>query len=130
MKKDKIKMLADKMEKIYTLSYLQHTNQKMSELIKHFWEIEKGGLDGNVKNELAISQTEAEEVANELYDRHFIEDEEETIEEFHIQTLRDILRLIDICQDEVDEKVVPTEKFDEIRQYTMKLKRYIEANEV
>ena len=45
--------------------------------------------------------------------------------QFHNQTIEDILRLIDVCQDEVDESVVPTEKFDEIRQYTHKLQRYI-----
>ena len=46
-------------------------------------------------------------------------------EEFHNNTIKDILELLDVCQNEIDEKVVPTEKFDEIRQYTNKLQRYI-----
>ena len=44
----------------------------------------------------------------------------------HLDTIDDILELLDVCQDNVDEKVVPTEKFDEIRHYTWKLKRDLE----
>ena len=44
---------------------------------------------------------------------------------FHLDTIEDILKLIKICQEEVDEQVIPSTKFDEIRQYTTKLKRFI-----
>lgn len=45
---------------------------------------------------------------------------------FHLDTIEDILKLIEICRNEIDEQVIPTTKFDEIRQYTTKLKRFIE----
>jgi len=45
--------------------------------------------------------------------------------QFHNQTIEDIIKLIDVCQHNVEERIVSTEKFDEIRHYTYKLKRYI-----
>ena len=44
---------------------------------------------------------------------------------FHLDTIEDILKLISICREEIDEQVIPTTKFDELRQYTTKLKRYV-----
>lgn len=67
------------------------------------------------------------QIANEIKEvreKYYQEDEFDE-NAFHNDTLNDILELINVCQDEVDETVVPTEKFDEIRQYTHKLKRYI-----
>ena len=67
------------------------------------------------------------QIANEIKEvreKYYQEDEFDE-NAFHNDTINDILELIDVCQDEVDETVVATEKFDEIRQYTLKLKRYI-----
>ena len=80
MSKTKIEKLADEWEEYVKESYLKYISENMSEFVKHLWEIEKGGLDGHIKEHFQTSQEDAEEVANELYDRHFIEDEDSLYE--------------------------------------------------
>lgn len=45
---------------------------------------------------------------------------------FHLDTIEDLLKLIHICYDSNEEGLLITsDKLDELRQYTTKLKRYI-----
>ena len=48
--------------------------------------------------------------------------------EFHLDTIKDILMFIDVCQNSYNMEDVrdsiPSEKLDELRHYTLKLKRY------
>jgi hypothetical protein len=74
--------------------------------------------------DMAAKHNQIANEIKEIREKYYQEDEFDA-KAFHNDTLLDILKLIDICQDEVDETVVATEKFDEIRQYTLKLKRYI-----
>ena len=46
---------------------------------------------------------------------------------FHLDTIDDILRLIKECHTiETDPLACTSQKLDELRQYTLKLKRYVE----
>ena len=67
------------------------------------------------------------QIANEIKEvrEKYYQEKEFDVNAFHNDTINDILELLDVCQKEVDEKLVPTDKFDEIRQYTHKLQRYI-----
>jgi|8_EtaG_2_1085327.scaffolds.fasta_scaffold47316_2 hypothetical protein len=67
------------------------------------------------------------QIANEIKEvrEKYYQEDEFDAKAFHNDTINDILELINVCQDEVGETIVPTEKFDEIRQYTYKLQRYI-----
>jgi hypothetical protein len=45
---------------------------------------------------------------------------------FHLDTIDDILRLIDICHDSNDKGLpITSEKLDEIKHYTIKLKEFV-----
>ena len=80
--------------------------------------------ENDTEVDMAAKHNQIANEVKEIREKYYQEDEfdENT---FHNDTINDILELINVCQDEVDETVVPTEKFDEIRQYTHKLQRYI-----
>ena len=93
-----------------------------------------GEEDEDMVDEGAYAEDEIEEIIEEDVPKKDIplhitnendKEEEFDVNAFHNDTINDIIELINVCQDEVDETVVPTEKFDEIRQYTHKLQRYI-----
>jgi len=74
--------------------------------------------------DMAAKHNQIAKEIKEIREKYYQGDEFD-VKAFHNDTINDILELINVCQDEVDETVVPTEKFDEIRQYTHKLQRYI-----
>tara|TARA_R100001163_G_scaffold64570_2_gene59149 strand:+ start:490 stop:717 length:228 start_codon:yes stop_codon:yes gene_type:complete len=52
---------------------------------------------------------------------------------FHLDTIKDMIMLIDICQNSLNmddiRESIPSSKLDELRHYVEKLKRYIKKDE-
>ncbi len=47
---------------------------------------------------------------------------------FHLDTVDDMLQLINACHKQGDKAPCTSEKLDELKHYTLKLKRYIKTN--
>ena len=57
---------------------------------------------------------------------------QQDIIQFHLNTIEDILKLIDLCQNEpvtstTNGLPITSEKLDELTQYTSKLKRFVSS---